>query len=199
MLWPDGVPKMYDHLPPKPNEKIEKSTEFEIVHTFIDPYLNHYKIEVDFDQTKAAYMPTRDKIIMPPIGNFKDEVGYASVILHEVIHSTGHKSRLKRKMICNNTTEEYSLEEFVAELGAAMLMAQLGILPAELNDQSKAYIKGWVPILQKNTKLVSIADSQARKAIHMVEKEFEKSKTKELDPVDRLKEMIKKIGIKANR
>ena len=27
----------------------------------------------------------------------------------------------------------------------------------------------------------------------------EKSKTKELDPVDRLKEMIKKIGIKASR
>jgi len=188
VLWPSGCPSMYDHLPPPKNTDIKDSSEFKVVHKFIDPYLKHYKIYIDYTDTIAAYMPGKDKIIMPPIEDFKDQRGYGQVILHETIHSTGHKSRLKRKMICNHNTEEYSLEEFVAELGAAMLMAKLGILPAEQNEQSKAYIKGWVPALKGNTKLISIADSQARNAIRMIEQEVDKEYT-----VENQKEKLKKL------
>jgi antirestriction protein ArdC len=193
-------PIEYDHLPPPKNEEIEKSSEFRAIHAHLDPYLGRYKIPVEYDtHDGAAYSPTSDKIYMPSIASFKNEQGYASVLCHETIHSTGHKSRLKRDLKGNYDKESYSLEELVAELGAAMTLAQLGIVAPEHNKQSIAYITGWLKVFKGNNRILSIADAQARKAIALIERQSAVAKIKKEDnPQKKMKDIIKEVFKRAD-
>ena len=57
----------------------------------------------------------------------------ARTLFHELVHSTGHKSRLHREQFDNPVrfgAESYSKEELVAELGSSMLCGVSGISPA---------------------------------------------------------------------
>ena len=131
------------------------------------------------------------------IESFKDEIGYANTLVHEVVHSTGRKNRLKRTAIqekqTENKLERYSLEELVAELGAAMVMAKLGIKAPEHNDQSIAYFKGWLSVFKENKKIIPIADAQSKKALSLIEKDHAvKELKKEDDPVDKMRSIINK-------
>lgn len=91
---------------------------------------------------KAFYATQKDILVMPPQESFESEASYYSVKFHEAIHSTGHKSRLKRNL--NNVfgTPEYAFEELIAELGAAFLSGESGILYHTI-DNSSSYLQGW--------------------------------------------------------
>lgn len=58
---------------------------------------------------------------------------------------------------------EYSREELIAEMDAAMLCGRVGIFdPVE--DNSAAYIAGWLKRLKGDNKLVVTAAAQAQRA-----------------------------------
>ena len=57
----------------------------------------------------------------------------------------------------------YSKEELVAELCAAMLCGETGIVNSTI-DNSASYINGWLQKLKKDNKLVVTAAAQAQKA-----------------------------------
>lgn len=46
---------------------------------------------------RACYHPVADHIIMPQAAQFRSPADYYSTLLHELVHSTGHVSRLARK------------------------------------------------------------------------------------------------------
>lgn len=195
--WGTNFPKEYDHLPPPKNDSITKSSEFKLIHGFCDPYLGKHRIPIEYGDHGACYRPIEDRILMPKIESFKDEIGYANTLVHEVVHSTGRKNRLKRTAIqekqTENKLERYSLEELVAELGAAMVMAKLGIKAPEHNDQSIAYFKGWLSVFKENKKIIPIADAQSKKALSLIEKDHAvKELKKEEDPVDKMRSIINK-------
>ena len=76
---------------------------------------------------KACYRRDADEIQMPPYECFKTRMSYYSVLAHELIHLTGHSSRLDRNMKGKFGSDEYAAEELVAELGAAFLLTRLGL------------------------------------------------------------------------
>ena len=115
---------------------------------------------------KASYDPVSDTVSMPRPQIFESGEGYYAALFHELTHSTGHASRLNRKGITEVIrlgSPTYTREELVAEMGAAFLCGEAGILEPQF-DQSAAYIDGWLGQLRKDTKLVVVAAAQAQKA-----------------------------------
>ena len=119
---------------------------------------------MDHTSGGAWYRPSTDHVSLPPRDSFTGTVAYYATVFHELVHSTGHESRLKRfvKGQAFKGSEVYSKEELVAEMGAAFLGAEAGL--ADNLDQSAAYIKSWLTVLKNDHGFVISAASQAQKA-----------------------------------
>ena len=116
--------------------------------------------------TGAAYSPRTDIVRMPKPERFESSEAYHSTLFHELTHSTGHSDRLGRNLDTELATfgsPDYSREELVAEMGAAFLCGETGILEPCI-DRSSAYIAGWLKALKNDRKLVVTAAAQAQKA-----------------------------------
>ena len=112
---------------------------------------------------KACYIPSRDEIHLPNREAFINAEAFYSTAMHEMTHSTGHKSRLDRDFSGRFGTEAYAFEELIAELGSAFLNADLGILGATLPDHAD-YLTNWIAILKGDKKAITTAAAQASKA-----------------------------------
>ena len=116
--------------------------------------------------TRAYYSPTEDCVGMPARERFNTEDSYHATLFHELVHSTGHESRLKRGSITEHNrfgSDPYCKEELVAELGGAFLCGQAGIVDRTI-DGTAAYIEGWLKQLQQDRTLIVYAAAQAQKA-----------------------------------
>jgi len=114
----------------------------------------------------ATYSPTEDLIRMPPPGTFHSSEDYYHTLFHEMTHATGHTSRLDREGITNPIkfgSERYSKEELIAELGAAFLSNEAGILDQVRFDNSAAYLQSWIRNLEQDPTLIVSAASQAQR------------------------------------
>ena len=113
----------------------------------------------------ASYNPTEDAVQMPRPEVFESGEAYYSTVFHELTHSTGHPSRLSRKLetLTSFGSRDYSREELVAEMGAAFLCGEVSILETNI-EQSAAYIDGWLRRLRNDRRLVVTAAAQAQKA-----------------------------------
>lgn len=106
---------------------------------------------VEAAQEKAFYSPGRDRIVLPPREFFKSPEAFLSVALHEMAHSTGHKSRLNRPLMNEFGTPGYAREELNAEISSAFLESDLGLEADHegLRDHSN-YLKSWIRILKED-------------------------------------------------
>jgi antirestriction protein ArdC len=114
----------------------------------------------------AFYRPRLDIVNMPRPETFTPPEEYYSTLFHELVHSTGHESRLKREGIEKAHRfgdPVYTKEELIAEMGSAFLCAHAGIIPATVS-QSAAYIRGWLKALQNDKRLVVYAAASAQRA-----------------------------------
>lgn len=126
--------------------------------------------EIFHDSNQACYHPKTDKIHMPKREDFHSPEEYYSTLFHEMTHATGHETRLSRKGVTEATyfgSDPYANEELVAELGAAFLCAECGIVQKTL-DNSASYIKSWLSRLKQDSKLIFTASSQAQKAADFI-------------------------------
>ncbi len=112
----------------------------------------------------AFYMPSEDRIILPPRDRFPTAHGYASTALHELTHWTGAKGRLGRNLSSRFRSQAYAAEELVAELGAAFLCAELG-LEAEPHPTQASYLASWLKLLRSGPKAIFTAASAASRAV----------------------------------
>jgi antirestriction protein ArdC len=62
---------------------------------------------------------------------------------------------------------DYSREELVAEMGAALLCAEGGISCATIENQA-AYVAGWLKCLEEDARAVVIAAAQAQRAADLI-------------------------------
>ena len=113
--------------------------------------------------TQAFYRPAPDTIHLPNREAFISAESFYSVALHEMTHSTGHKSRLDRDFSGRFGTEAYAFEELIAELGSAFLNTDLGIIGSTLQDHAD-YLAHWIAILKSDKKAILTAAAQASKA-----------------------------------
>ena len=105
---------------------------------------------------------------------FRSGQDYYSVLFHELTHSTGHQSRLNRKGFSASDGEwsafgstPYAREELVAEMGAAFLAGQAGIVERTI-ENSAAYVQSWLQRLKDDNRLVVQAAAQAQKAADFI-------------------------------
>jgi antirestriction protein ArdC len=118
-----------------------------------------------------CYYPRRDTIELPPIREYVSAQAYYAVLFHELVHSTGHVSRLQRKGIAEVTRfgdEVYSQEELVAELGASYLCTKCRIDSSELVENSASYLHSWIKALKGDKRLIFSASTQAIQAVEYI-------------------------------
>ena len=117
-------------------------------------------------EAQACYRPSTDTVGMPARSAFDSAEEFYSTFFHELTHASGHPSRLGREGIMNHhpfASEDYSKEELIAEMGAAMLCGVAGIASRTLSN-SAAYLDSWIKRLRSDSRLVVSAASQAQKA-----------------------------------
>jgi antirestriction protein ArdC len=132
--------------------------------------------KIEWGSDSAYYSPTQDLVCMPDQRTFfKDEQCY-STLFHELVHSTGHRSRLSRHEHIKNHqfgSKDYSQEELVAEMGAAYLCGITNI-EQETIQNNAAYIKSWIRTFKDDPKVLVLAAAQAQKAVdYMLEHQNE--------------------------
>jgi antirestriction protein ArdC len=108
----------------------------------------------------AAYVPSKDQILLPVRERFTSAPNYYATALHELIHWTGHESRLNRQFGKRFGDDAYAFEELVAELGAAFTVGQLGMVDATIENHA-AYVGSWVKVLKNDKQAIFTAASQA--------------------------------------
>jgi len=119
---------------------------------------------------RAFYNPASDSITLPSLEQFTSASAYAETIAHEIIHSTGHESRLNRwkeeEKFTRHGDVNYSKEELVAELGCVTLLHSVGV-EVEL-DNHATYLAGWLRPLNKDPKFLVDALEKAGRAVERV-------------------------------
>lgn len=118
---------------------------------------------------RACYSPLMDAISIPMPDTFKRKSWLIQTLAHEIIHATGHTSRLDRLDFSTFGSETYAKEELVAEFGAAMLCGTLGVDPDM--EQSAAYLKGWAAKCKDEPGLLIAAANAAERAVNYVTQE----------------------------
>ena len=107
-------------------------------------------------ENRAAYSPMMDVLTMPEIGRFHarardtgrtedGEAHYWATLWHEVVHWTGHSSRLDRPSHRSWGDATYAFEELVAELGATFPCACFGI---DGDEHHESFLEAWCRMLQ---------------------------------------------------
>jgi antirestriction protein ArdC len=120
-------------------------------------------------ENSAFYDAKEDFVNMPKKRSFKKDTAYYSVLFHELVHSTGHESRLNRATISQMAEfggEAYSQEELVAEIGTCYLQSHAGITSEFQN--STAYIQGWLSKLKNDKRFIFLAASAGQKAVDFI-------------------------------
>ena len=162
-------------------EGIESKISSNVSNTLADGenIIDHYVADsgVNFQVVKgsdrAFYRPSEDVVVVPNMSQFELTEEYYSTVFHEMTHSTGHSSRLKRfgendDKVAAFGSEVYSKEELVAEIGASMLMSIAGIERPETFQNSASYLQSWLKALKNDKRLIVTAANAAQKAVDLI-------------------------------
>lgn len=139
----------------EPNEKAQEIID----NMFNPPIIKH-------GGNAAYYQPQLDRVGVPESNHFHSSEAYYCTLFHELTHSTGHENRLNREEVMNTIkfgTEDYSKEELVAEIGAAILGSHCSFDPGNIK-RSAAYTKSWLRKLEDEPKMIFQAARVSGKA-----------------------------------
>ena len=152
---------------------VEEVNPIESAEAIVKGFNNAPKIE-QVEQDQAYYAPMKDLVCMPLMGQFLSADDYYKTLFHELVHSTGHESRLSRKGVMttnlfSKTKGDYAFEELIAESGAMMLAGIANLSPKDSDTNSQAYINGWVKAVEDaNESAVVSALVQSAKAVGFI-------------------------------
>jgi hypothetical protein len=102
---------------------------------------------------------------------FHTSEAYYTTLYHELVHASGHRSRLNRKTLtdlCLFGDPTYAKEELVAEMGASYLCGVCGIANVTLAN-SAAYLQSWMQVLRHDPTMLVHAAAQAQKAADYIQ------------------------------
>jgi len=129
------------------------------------------RFQNDKPSGRAYYSPSEDKVVVPVLGQYDNAAEYYSTAFHELTHSTLKESRCNREGDNARAwfgNADYSREELVAEMGAAMLVSQAGIENDRAFRNSVAYLQNWIAALKNDNKMIVWAASRAEKAARYI-------------------------------
>ena len=111
----------------------------------------------------ACYIPSKDTVKRPQLGQFKTPIDAFNTTTHEFGHSTGHKSRLDRNLNNRFGDQAYAMEELIAEFTSAIIAGVLGIEETPREDHAQ-YLQNWKQVLTDDKKAIWTAATAAQKA-----------------------------------
>lgn len=161
-----------DGVEPKEKPELTEHEPITEAENIKEVYKNREHIVInEIISNRAFYSPTMDYIQVPCKEQYTNIEEFYSTLFHEMIHSTGHKSRLDR--LTNDKSamfgsETYSKEELVAEIGSAMIINMLGIETEKTFKNSSAYIQNWLQVLKNDNRFIISASSKAEKAVKFI-------------------------------
>lgn len=112
---------------------------------------------------EAYYVPSQDRVQMPEFSQFKDPASYYGTLYHEGLHASGAPHRCDRDLTGRFGSDRYAVEEAIADLGAALIMANLGIAHHPRPDHA-AYIASWLKVLKADARAIFTLASKAQAA-----------------------------------
>jgi len=157
-------------LPEKINPNLVELTDDITTHEPFEGFVSDTKAKIINGNGRAYFSPSDDVIGMPSRETFTgtktstSTTAYYSTLAHELIHWTGHTTRLDRLKTGGKRSTEYAFEELVAELGSVFLNISYGIKTQPTADNAQ-YLNGWISKLQNDHKYITTAMTQASKAI----------------------------------
>lgn len=134
----------------------------------IGDVIDSHEVHLEHRGHEAYYHRYSDTIVMPPRKFFVGRDAsrnYFATLLHELVHWTGHKSRLDR--LGRNPC---AYEELVAEFGSAFLCARFGLEGVKRVGESPSntarYVKRWAQGVTADLFLDAVG--QANKAVNYI-------------------------------
>lgn len=128
-----------------------------------DAFWANLGIATSHGGNEAYYTPSQDRVQMPEFGQFKSPAAYYGTLYHEGLHASGASHRCDRDLTGRFGSERYAAEEAIADLGAAMIMADLGIAHHPRPDHA-AYIASWLKVLKADARAIFTLASKAQQA-----------------------------------
>lgn len=147
----------------------------------IETIIKNSSAPISYDgKDRAYYSSSTDSIHLPLIESFKTSQDYYATALHEIAHSTGHSSRLNRKMGNLFGSEEYAVEELRAELASVFMQAELGINLGEAEIANHgAYLNSWLGVVKKDINVFYRAAADAGKISTYINENYLKASKEE--------------------
>ena len=141
-------------------------------------YWSENEAQIIYGGNQAFYRVATDEIHLPNREDFLDMNEFYSTALHEIGHSTGHETRLNRKLENKFGTEDYAIEELKAEIASLFLEQDLEIQVSEKHiENNSRYIKSWHDRIAEDPNLLFTAISDADKiSRYVIEKERQSAK-----------------------
>lgn len=117
--------------------------------------------------TRAMYVPDLDEIRLPWPKQFTSPEAYCAMVLHELVHWTGHPARLNRQFGQRFGDVAYAFEELVAELGSAFLLGHAGLVDATIEGHA-GYLQSWLQVLKRDRTAIFTAARHASAAYELI-------------------------------
>lgn len=116
------------------------------------------------NSSRAYYDIDHDIVRMPDSDILNDERCYVNLLVRQCVHWTRHPSRLDRSFGRKGGDHEAdAMEELVAEIGAAFLLAHFG-LRVELAGHHVSCLVPWIEMLRSDPRAIFLAADHAQKA-----------------------------------
>lgn len=118
-------------------------------------------------QDEAYYSMSKNKIVVPEKGQFKDGEAFYGTLFHEMTHSTGAEGVLDRLKPTSFGSKEYAREELVAELGSALVSQRYG-MTKHIKEDSCAYLKSWLNSLKESPQFIKTTLLDVKRATSLI-------------------------------
>lgn len=148
----------------------------------MEDYIKRSGVGITRDSGETPhYNCNEDKVTLNSFMVSEEE--YYSTAFHELAHSTGHASRLNRETTYLFGSEDYAVEECIAEITSYLLCSECGILNFSTSgtkafENNKAYVKYWKEKIGDWGKKFIYIVSQADKAFHYILGDSENSESR---------------------
>ena len=127
--------------------------------------------KIEYGGERAFYIPMLDTVTIPDPECFESPEYFYSVLFHELVHSTGHESRLDRIPITNAMEIDspilFAREELVAEMGSALLCGYAGI-ENKVIEKSIEYMESHENDLEGDSRVLMYAVGASQRAAEYI-------------------------------
>lgn len=152
-----GLPEKYY----KANSvEVAQHNPVEEAEEIIRNYVDDTGVTLQYGGNRAYYSPSEDLVNIPIRNSFKSIEEFYCTVFHELIHSTQKRCGLK---------DTYAGEELRAEMGAAMLLAHVGLDHSAVLENAAAYCESWAKRIEgEKSNLVMSAASKAQSGVDLI-------------------------------